>query len=108
MGDSEIVRRVLHGAGYEESKDEKNANIILLNTCAIREKAESRIWGRLQEIRHLNQKRKKQKRQTVGVLGCMAERLREQLLDKEKSVDLVVGPDSYRDLPLLLSAVGAD
>ena len=108
VSDSEIVRSVLTGVGYEETNAENEANILLLNTCAIREKAESKIWSKLKELRYLNQKRKKTARQTVGVLGCMAERLRDDLLEKEQVVDLVVGPDSYRDLPLLLTAIGAN
>ena len=69
--------------------------------------AETRIWNRLRELRSKNDKRKraKQPRQYVGVLGCMAERLKEELLERERVVDIVAGPDAYRDLPRLLSAV---
>ena len=105
VSDSEIVRAVLCGAGYIESPSESEADIIFLNTCAIREKAESRIWKKLEEIRGKNKNVKKEKRQTVGVLGCMAERLKDELLERERIVDLVVGPDAYRDLPVLLGAI---
>ena len=108
VSDSEIVRAVLCGVGYTETKNEKEADILLLNTCAIREKAESRIWKKLKELRHLNEKKKKENRQTVGVLGCMAERLKDDLLEKEQVVDLVVGPDAYRDLPILLNAINSN
>ena len=105
VSDSEIVRAVLCGAGYTESPSESEADIIFLNTCAIREKAESKIWKKLEEIRGKNKNVKKKKRQTVGVLGCMAERLKDELLERERVVDLVVGPDAYRDLPVLLGAI---
>lgn len=72
------------------------ADLILLNTCAIREKPENKIWTRLKQIRRLQQS------SLIGVLGCMAERLKTKLLDVEKLADLVVGPDAYRDLPNLL------
>jgi tRNA-N(6)-(isopentenyl)adenosine-37 thiotransferase enzyme MiaB len=107
VSDSEIVRAILSGVGYRESKTEEDADILLINTCAIRDKAESRIWKKLKELRHLNEKKKKERRQTIGVLGCMAERLKDDLLEKEKAVDLVVGPDAYRDLPILLNAINS-
>jgi len=75
-----------------------------LNTCAIRDHAEAKIWSRLGSLR-AEKTRRKEKALVVGVLGCMAERLKEQLLEKEKIVDLVAGPDAYRDLPQLLSQV---
>jgi tRNA-2-methylthio-N6-dimethylallyladenosine synthase len=76
------------------------ADVVLLNTCAIREKAEVKIWERLN---FLKSQKKKGKKMTVGVLGCMAERLKVQLLEAEKMVDVVVGPDAYRDLPRLIA-----
>ena len=76
--------------------------MLLLNTCAIREKAETKIWTRLSEIRAKNRKKKKDDRQTVAVLGCMAERLKERLLER---ADVVAGPDAYRDLPSLIDVV---
>lgn len=77
---------------------------MFLNTCAIRDHAEAKIWSRLGTLR-AEKTRRKEKPLVVGVLGCMAERLKEQLLEKEKVVDLVAGPDAYRDLPQLLSKV---
>lgn len=77
--------------------------MILINTCSIRDNAEQRIWGRLRELR---QYKKKNKGLLVGVIGCMAERLREKLIDQEELVNLVAGPDAYRDLPRLLREAG--
>uniref|UniRef100_A0A6B2KZR3 Uncharacterized protein n=1 Tax=Arcella intermedia TaxID=1963864 RepID=A0A6B2KZR3_9EUKA len=105
FSDTEIVLSIMKEAGYGVTTDSTSADVIFLNTCAIREKAEQRIWQRLTELKHLKSKRKKTKPLTVGVLGCMAERLKEQLLDKEKMVDLVAGPDAYRDIPRLLHTV---
>ncbi|RHY80002.1 hypothetical protein DYB26_014388, partial [Aphanomyces astaci] len=97
--DSEIVRAILLKHGDD-------ADVVLLNTCAIRENAESKIWRRLEVFKQNKLKARKQKKgtptQTVGVLGCMAERLKSKLLESDKMVDLVVGPDAYRDLPNLL------
>lgn len=76
------------------------ADVVLIMTCSIREGAEQKIWGRLRELRRT--KKLERRNIQVGVLGCMAERLKTQLLEKEKSVDVVAGPDSYRDLPRLL------
>ena len=100
--DTEIVRAVLSDAGYAESSTQDDADVLLLNTCAIREKAETKIWTRLSEIRAKNRKKKKDNRQTVAVLGCMAERLKERLLER---ADVVAGPDAYRDLPSLIDVV---
>ena len=100
--DTEIVRAVLSDAGYAETSTQDDADVLLLNTCAIREKAETKIWTRLSEIRAKNRKKKKDDRQTVAVLGCMAERLKERLLER---ADVVAGPDAYRDLPSLIDVV---
>lgn len=101
VSDSEIVASVLKNAGYGLTDSLKNADVVLINTCAIRENAEQRVRRRLAEIRaHKRQERPDLK---IGVLGCMAERLRTKLLEQEKLVDLVVGPDAYRDLPRLLA-----
>jgi tRNA A37 methylthiotransferase MiaB len=101
VSDSEVVRAVLLGAGYEELADATSADIILLNTCAIRDKAESRIWNRLRQLRKTRGDQAK-----LGVLGCMAERLKDKLLEgKDHAADLVVGPDAYRDLPQLVRHV---
>ncbi len=99
VADSEIVVSVLTKQGYEHTCDINEAELILINTCSIRENAEQRIWGRLKAISHL---KRKDPRKKIGLIGCMAERLKEKVLDNEKIVDLVVGPDAYRDLPLLV------
>ncbi len=101
VGDSEIVVSILQKEGYVYCNSIDEADVILINTCSIRDNAEQRIWGRLNEMRHL---RRKRKGLIVGIIGCMAERLKESLLEGDKGVDLVAGPDSYRDLPRLLSA----
>jgi len=98
--DSELVVSILTNAGFEYTKDYNSAEILFVNTCSVRENAETRVRGRLAVF---NIKKKKNKGTIVGVLGCMAERLKEKLLVEEKVVDLVVGPDSYRDLPNLLA-----
>jgi tRNA A37 methylthiotransferase MiaB len=107
VSDSEVVRAVLLGAGYEEKPKatDEAVDVILLNTCAIRDKAETRIWNRLKTLRQQTNKQTK-----LGVLGCMAERLKEKLLEghHERAADFVVGPDGYRDLPHLLRHVMQD
>lgn len=102
VADSEVVASVLTGEGYGLTLDAESADVILLNTCAIRENAEQKVRRRLAELRHA--KRHRGRPMQLGVLGCMAERLRTKLLEEEKLVDLVVGPDAYRDLPRLLDA----
>jgi tRNA-2-methylthio-N6-dimethylallyladenosine synthase len=99
VADSEVVVSILKKQGFGIIEDYKKADIILINTCSIRENAELRVFNRLNEFKHL---KKKKKGLLVGIIGCMAERLKEDLLEKEKLVDLVVGPDAYRDLPKLL------
>ncbi|MDD2411518.1 MAG: tRNA (N6-isopentenyl adenosine(37)-C2)-methylthiotransferase MiaB [Bacteroidales bacterium] len=101
FSDSEIVMSVLADT-YEHTSDIKSADLILINTCSIRDNAEARIWNRLKEIRSLKKRNKSLK---IGIIGCMAERLKEQWLEKEAIIDLVVGPDAYRDLPKLLQTV---
>lgn len=96
VNDSDIVRAVLLEQGYTEAEEEADADIWLTNTCAIRDKAEQKVWQRLRTL-----KKQKSPNQVVGLLGCMAERLQDELL-KENMADLVVGPDAYRDLPRLL------
>jgi tRNA-2-methylthio-N6-dimethylallyladenosine synthase len=100
VSDSEIVAAVLREHGYGLTHDPDDADVVLLNTCAIRENAEQKVRHRLDRFRA--DKTKRGRALTIGVLGCMAERLRHKLLDQEKLVDLVVGPDAYRDLPRLL------
>ncbi|OFY60559.1 MAG: tRNA (N6-isopentenyl adenosine(37)-C2)-methylthiotransferase MiaB [Bacteroidetes bacterium RBG_19FT_COMBO_42_10] len=99
VADSEVVASVLTDKGFKVTNDINTASLILINTCSIRENAEKRIWNRLKAIRHL---KKKNKGLIVGLIGCMAERLREEVLEKEQLVDIVVGPDAYRELPLLI------
>tara|TARA_B100001057_G_scaffold291131_1_gene291170 strand:+ start:11894 stop:13231 length:1338 start_codon:yes stop_codon:yes gene_type:complete len=102
FADSEVVASILKKDGYELTDKAKDANLVLLNTCSIRDKAEQTVRNKL---RNFNTQKKENKDLKVGLLGCMAERLKEKLLDQEKIVDLVVGPDSYKDLPNLLDQV---
>ena len=99
FSDSEIVASILNEQGYGATRDVADADLILLNTCSIREKAEQTIRKRLTEFRSL---KKAKPGMLVGVLGCMAERLKGKLLEEEKLVDIVVGPDAYRTLPGLI------
>ena len=100
VNDSGIVASVLEESGYGLTRDQAAADVVLLNTCAIRENAERKIRARLSMLR--SEKEKRDGELMLGVLGCMAERLREKLLEQEDLVDVVVGPDAYRDLPQLL------
>jgi tRNA-2-methylthio-N6-dimethylallyladenosine synthase len=100
VADSEVVVSLLAGSGYQPTEEISEAELILINTCSIRDNAEQRIWGRLKAISHL---KKNKPALRIGVIGCMAERLREDLLEKEKLVDIVVGPDAYRELPSLVA-----
>jgi len=99
FSDTEIISSILSDADYAIAESEQSADIIFLNTCAVRENAEQRIRNRLQNLRPL---KKQNPKLIVGVLGCMAERLREKLFAEEKIVDLIAGPDTYRTLPNLL------
>ena len=99
FSDSEIVASILIDKGYTTTNDYKEADVIFVNTCAIRENAESRVRQRLQDYKKV---KKNNKSALIGVLGCMAERLKHQFLEQEKLVDIVVGPDAYRDLPNLI------
>jgi tRNA-2-methylthio-N6-dimethylallyladenosine synthase len=100
FADSEIVASILIDKGYSTTQNFEEADIIFVNTCAIRENAESRVRQRLQDYKKVKQKNPNA---LVGVLGCMAERLKSQFLEQEKLVDMVVGPDAYRDLPNLIA-----
>ncbi len=102
FADSEVVASILDKDGYKLTDKAKDANLVLLNTCSIRDKAEQTVRNKL---KNFNSQKKENKDLKVGLLGCMAERLKEKLLDEEKIVDLVVGPDSYKDLPNLLDEV---
>ena len=101
VNDSEVVLAMLQQAGYSLCDSINKANVILVNTCSIRDNAEQRIWGRLDVFL---QEKKKRKDVVVGVLGCMAERLKDQLL-KHPAVDIVAGPDTYRDIAKLLDGL---
>jgi tRNA-2-methylthio-N6-dimethylallyladenosine synthase len=100
VADSEVVVSILSDHGFELTGEIKEAGLILINTCSIRENAEQRIWGRLKAIGHL---KRKDNTIMIGLIGCMAERLKERIIEQEHLVDLVAGPDAYRDLPELVS-----
>ena len=102
VSDSEVVASILESIGYSYSDDINNSELVLLNTCSIREKAEQTVRKKLESI---NSIKKINKNLKVGVLGCMAERLKEKFLEEEKIVDLVIGPDAYRDIPNLLKEI---
>ena len=104
FSDSEIVASILSANGYNTTQTLEEADLVLVNTCSIRDKAEQTIRKRLEKYNAVKRVNPKMK---VGVLGCMAERLKSQFLEEEKIVDLVVGPDAYKDLPNLLSEVSA-
>ncbi|MDT7832484.1 tRNA (N6-isopentenyl adenosine(37)-C2)-methylthiotransferase MiaB [Flavobacteriaceae bacterium S356] len=104
MNDSEIVASILAKEGFNTTQNLEDADLVLVNTCSIREKAETTVRNRL---RKYNAVKKINPTMKVGVLGCMAERLKEKFLEEEKIVDLVVGPDAYRDLPNLIEEVDA-
>jgi len=103
FSDSEIVASILSDEGFSTTKDITSADLVFVNTCSIREKAELTVRKRLEFYNSI--KRDKNPKMLVGVLGCMAERLKERFLEEEKLVDIVVGPDSYRDLPKLIKEV---
>ncbi len=102
FSDSEIVASILTKEGFETTRNVEEADLVLLNTCSIRDKAEQTVRKRLTSF---NKIKKGNPEMKIGVLGCMAERLKSKLLDEEKLVDLVVGPDAYRDLPNLVKEV---
>jgi tRNA-2-methylthio-N6-dimethylallyladenosine synthase len=103
FSDSEIVASILTEQGYNTTQNFEEADLIFLNTCAIRENAEQKVRNRLNDFKKL---KKNNPSLLVGVLGCMAERLKSQFLEQEKLLDLVVGPDAYRDLPNLVETAG--
>lgn len=102
FSDSEIVASILIDKGFETTKEYKDADVVFINTCSIRENAEQRVRKRLKEFESA---KAKNPGMIVGVLGCMAERLKAKFLEEEKLVDVVVGPDAYRDLPNLIEKV---
>lgn len=102
FADSEIVASILLDQGFETTGDYKEADVVFINTCSIRENAEQRVRNRLSQF---GAEKRKNPKLIVGVLGCMAERLKSKFLEEEKLVDVVVGPDAYRELPQLLNEV---
>jgi len=100
VADSEVIGSILLKEGYRLTDNINEASLILLNTCSVRENAENRIWNRLKALRHL---KKKNRGLIVGLAGCMAERLREKVIETEQLVDIVIGPDAYRTLPQLVA-----
>ncbi|XP_042197875.1 CDK5 regulatory subunit-associated protein 1 [Callorhinchus milii] len=108
VNDTDIAWSILRDNGYMRTNSSTEADVILLVTCSIREKAEQTIWNRLKHFVTLKDKRtKSQVPLKIGILGCMAERLKEEILEREKLVDVLAGPDSYRDLPRLLTVAEA-
>jgi tRNA-2-methylthio-N6-dimethylallyladenosine synthase len=103
VADSEVVLSIMRDEGFVRAADIAQADIRLVNTCSIREHAEERIWNRLKELRRY---KKARPGTLVGVIGCMAERLKDRLIERESSVDIVAGPDAYRDLPALVRRAG--
>ncbi|NXT23383.1 CK5P1 protein, partial [Syrrhaptes paradoxus] len=104
VNDTEIAWAVLQRNGYTRTKEPAEADVILLVTCSVREKAEQAIWNRLRHLKALKARRQQAGLPLrIGILGCMAERLKEEILHREKLVDIVAGPDAYRDLPRLLA-----
>ena len=104
VNDTEVIFSILAKEGYARTERMEEADVIMANTCSVRDNAEQRIWGRLAQF---NLQKKAREGVIVGIVGCMAERLKDKLLDTGK-VDLVVGPDAYRNLPALLAAVRPD
>ena len=103
FSDSEVVASILSEHGFKTTREIDKADLVLVNTCSIRDNAEQRVRNRLTEFK---QYKRKNPSMVVGILGCMAERLKKNLLEEEKLVDLVAGPDAYRDLPHLIDEVG--
>lgn len=104
LADSEVMASIMQGEGFTTTNDPLQADVVFLNTCAIRDNAEAKIWGRLKEMKG---NKRKNPGMIVGVMGCMAERLKSKLVEQEQLVDIVVGPDAYRDIPKLIQQVEA-
>ena len=104
FSDTEIVASILSEMDYGFTNDEQEADLVLINTCSIRDNAEAKIWNRLKNLRG---RKAHHPDMMVGVLGCMAERLKSKLLEEEQLVDMVVGPDAYRDLPNLVEEISS-
>ena len=101
--DAEVAWSILSSHGYERCNNRYDADVILIVTCSLRDNSEQKIWNKLKYLRSLKTQRAKKYPLKIGILGCMAERLKSSLIEDEKAIDLVAGPDSYRDLPRLLS-----
>lgn len=102
VNDTEIVRSILSQSGFVNASNIEKADVVLAMTCAIREGAEDKIWRRLQYFKSLKKRRGRKNPLKIGLLGCMAERLKHKIIDQEQMVDVVCGPDAYKDLPRLL------
>ena len=102
LADSEVVASIMGDKGFKTTQNIQEADVVFVNTCSIRDNAEAHVWGRIKEIKHY---KRTNPGLIVGVLGCMAERLKTQLLEKEQIIDIVVGPDAYRDIPQLITQV---
>ena len=100
FNDSEIVASILYEKGYGTTQIAEEANLILINTCSIRDKAEQTVRNRLKHFKGI---KRRNKETLVAIMGCMAERLKDKLLEEEKLVDIVIGPDAYRSLPALIA-----
>jgi tRNA-N(6)-(isopentenyl)adenosine-37 thiotransferase enzyme MiaB len=103
--DSEIVRAIMLNAGFREDLDSNSADVVFVNTCSIRENAENKVLQRIHALKNMKQKLHQQK--IIGVLGCMAERMKSTLLEAKHGVDIVCGPDAYKDLPRLIRTVAS-
>ena len=101
VADSELILGILKDKGFDLTTDLKSADVILLNTCSVRDNAEQRIYGRLGNLKKVKERKPST---IIGILGCMAERLRKDLIEKKQVVDIVVGPDEYRRLPEFIDA----
>jgi tRNA-2-methylthio-N6-dimethylallyladenosine synthase len=102
LADSEVMASIMQAEGFKTTNDPLQADVVFLNTCAIRDNAEAKIWGRLKEMKG---NKRKNPGMIIGLMGCMAERLKEKLLEQDQLVDIVVGPDAYRDIPKLIQQV---
>ena len=98
--DSELVSTMMHESGYKKTDDLNSADAIFLNTCSIREKAEETVYNRLSNFQHL---KRKNPSLLIGVLGCMAQNLKDELLEHKPYVDIILGPDSYRNIPKIIN-----
>jgi len=108
VNDTEYAWSILKNSGFHKTEDYSKADVILVVTCSIREKAEDKIWKRLKVLKKLKMRHESRQYPKIGILGCMAERLKNKILDKEKAVDVIAGPDAYRDLPRLLEETTED